>query len=70
MRGRRIRFHRRICTTLKVCLRRHFRSSSNTHRKQNDEHLGLNHERLTYYHNGLERRLTDVDGHVFKEILA
>ncbi|MCA9164179.1 MAG: DUF1501 domain-containing protein, partial [Planctomycetales bacterium] len=31
--------------------------------------VGLNHERLTYYHNGLERRLTDVHGHVVKEIL-
>ncbi|MCW5554151.1 MAG: DUF1501 domain-containing protein [Verrucomicrobiae bacterium] len=32
--------------------------------------LGLDHERLTYYHNGLERRLTDVHGHVVKEILS
>lgn len=32
--------------------------------------LGLNHERLTYYHSGLERRLTDVHGHVIQEILA
>lgn len=32
--------------------------------------LGLDHERLTYYHNGLDRRLTDVHGHVIKEILA
>ena len=32
--------------------------------------LGLNHERLTYYHNGLERRLTDVEGHVIREVLA
>ncbi len=32
--------------------------------------LGLNHERLTYYHNGFERRLTDVHGHVIKDILA
>src|SRR6056297_2781942 len=32
--------------------------------------LGLDHERLTYYHNGLERRLTDVEGHVIKEVLA
>ncbi len=32
--------------------------------------LGLNHERLTYYHNGLERRLTDVHGHVIRDILA
>jgi hypothetical protein len=31
--------------------------------------LGLNHERLTYYHNGIERRLTDVHGHVLSEIL-
>ncbi len=32
--------------------------------------LGLDHERLTFYHNGLDRRLTDVHGHVIKEILA
>ncbi|MGQ0637666.1 MAG: DUF1501 domain-containing protein [Planctomycetaceae bacterium] len=32
--------------------------------------LGLDHERLTYYHNGTERRLTDVHGHVIKEVLA
>ncbi|MFO0877234.1 MAG: DUF1501 domain-containing protein [Gemmataceae bacterium] len=32
--------------------------------------LGLEHERLSYYHNGIERRLTDVHGHVIKEILA
>ncbi|MBI1839369.1 MAG: DUF1501 domain-containing protein [Verrucomicrobia bacterium] len=32
--------------------------------------LGLDHERLTFYHNGLERRLTDVHGSVVKEILA
>ena len=32
--------------------------------------LGLDHERLTYYYNGLERRLTDVHGRVIREILA
>lgn len=32
--------------------------------------LGLDHERLTYYHNGLERRLTDVEGKVVEEILV
>jgi hypothetical protein len=32
--------------------------------------LGLDHERLTFYHNGFERRLTDVHGHVVKDILA
>ncbi|HEX9794503.1 MAG TPA: DUF1501 domain-containing protein [Planctomycetota bacterium] len=32
--------------------------------------LGLDHTKLTYYHNGLERRLTDVFGHVVGEILA
>jgi len=32
--------------------------------------LGLDHERLTYYQNGLERRLTDVHGNVIKAILA
>lgn len=32
--------------------------------------LGLDHERLTFYHNGLERRLTDVHGHVIQDALA
>ncbi|HYI97212.1 MAG TPA: DUF1501 domain-containing protein [Bryobacteraceae bacterium] len=32
--------------------------------------LGLDHTRLTWYHNGLRRRLTDVHGHVVKELLA
>lgn len=32
--------------------------------------LGLDHERVTFYHNGIERRLTDVHGHVLDEILA
>lgn len=32
--------------------------------------LGLDHERLTYYHNGAHRRLTDVHGRVIREILA
>ena len=32
--------------------------------------LGLDHERLTWYHNGMNRRLTDVHGHVIRELLA
>lgn len=32
--------------------------------------LGLDHEKLTFYHNGIQRRLTDVHGHVIEEILA
>ena len=32
--------------------------------------LGLDHERLTYYHNGIERRLTNVHGHVIRDVLA
>ena len=32
--------------------------------------LGVDHTQLTYPHNGLERRLTDVHGHVLKEILS
>ena len=31
--------------------------------------LGIDHEKLTYYHNGLERRLTDVHGRVIRDIL-
>lgn len=32
--------------------------------------LGLNHEKLTYYHNGIQRRLTDVHGQVIEAVLA
>ena len=32
--------------------------------------LGLDHKRLTYYHNGLRRRLTDVEGNVVEGVLA
>ena len=32
--------------------------------------LGFDHEQLTYYHNGLDRRLTDVHGHVIQDVLA
>jgi hypothetical protein len=32
--------------------------------------LGLDHERLTYEHNGVKRRLTDVHGRVIREVLA
>ena len=32
--------------------------------------LGLDHERLSYYHNGLERRLTNVHGHVINSVLS
>ncbi|MEW4528016.1 DUF1501 domain-containing protein [Maioricimonas sp. JC845] len=32
--------------------------------------LGMDHERLTFKHNGIERRLTNVEGHVIKEVLA
>jgi hypothetical protein len=32
--------------------------------------MGLDHERLTFYHNGLERRLTNVHGRVVDEVLA
>ena len=32
--------------------------------------LGLDHKRLSFYHNGIERRLTDVHGNVVQDILA
>ncbi len=32
--------------------------------------LGLDHTRLTFNHNGLERRLTDVHGHIIQQILT
>jgi hypothetical protein len=31
--------------------------------------LGLNHERLSFYHNGIERRLTDVHGNVIRDVI-
>gem|GEM_PF-3865880 len=38
--------------------------------REHDHLLGLDPEKLTYYHNGAARRLTDVPGHVLKRILA
>jgi hypothetical protein len=32
--------------------------------------LGLDHERLSFYHNGIERRLTDVHGRVIEAVVA
>jgi hypothetical protein len=32
--------------------------------------LGIDHTRLTFRHNGIDRRLTDVHGHVIEDILA
>ncbi len=32
--------------------------------------LGIDHTKLTYYHNGIERRLTDVHGHVIQPLLS
>ncbi|HWN94297.1 MAG TPA: DUF1501 domain-containing protein [Methylomirabilota bacterium] len=32
--------------------------------------LGLDHEKLTFYHNGINRRLTDVHGKVIHDILS
>jgi hypothetical protein len=32
--------------------------------------LGLDHEKLTYFHQGREERLTDVFGHVVRDIIA
>jgi hypothetical protein len=32
--------------------------------------LGIDHQKLTFRHNGIDRRLTDVHGHVISEIIA
>ena len=32
--------------------------------------FGLDHERLTFYHNGIQRRLTNVHGHVIHDVLG
>jgi hypothetical protein len=32
--------------------------------------MGIDHTRLTYRNNGIDRRLTDVHGHVIKDLLA
>ena len=34
------------------------------------ERLGIDHERLTYKHQGRDYRLTDVSGKVLREVLA
>ena len=31
---------------------------------------GKDHEKLTFYHNGIERRLTNIHGNVVNEIFA
>ena len=32
--------------------------------------LGMDHERLTYEHNGIQRRLTNVEGSVIREVMS
>jgi hypothetical protein len=32
--------------------------------------LGIDHTRLTFYHNGIQRRLTNVHGHVIEDVLS
>jgi hypothetical protein len=32
--------------------------------------LGIDHTKLTFHHNGIDRRLTDVHGHVIEELIA
>jgi hypothetical protein len=32
--------------------------------------LGIDHERLTFYHNGINRRLTDVHGEIVRDLLS
>lgn len=32
--------------------------------------LGIDHERLTFYHNGIQRRLTNVHGNIIKDLIA
>jgi len=32
--------------------------------------LGIDHEKLTYYHNGIQRRLTDVHGKVIRDLIV
>jgi len=32
--------------------------------------FGIDHQRLTFYHNGIQRRLTNVHGHVHKRLFA
>lgn len=32
--------------------------------------LGIDHQQLTYYHNGIERRLTNVHGEVLQDVLS
>jgi len=32
--------------------------------------LGINHKRLTLRHNSIDRRLTDVHGHVIEKLIG
>ena len=45
-------------------------SRSTTSTPQSIRLLGIDHKRLTFYHNGIQRRLTDVHGEVITKILA
>ena len=52
------------------------RSTARTRREVYDIHatvlhlLGIDHTKLTFRHNGIDRRLTDVHGHVIEELIA
>ena len=52
------------------------RSTANTRPQVYDIHatilhlLGIDHTQLTFRHNGIDRRLTDVHGHVIQELIA
>ena len=46
----------------------HRRSPASFHCETSVQELRL--RTLTFYHNGIERRLTDVHGHVIEELLA
>lgn len=32
--------------------------------------MGIDHERLTYYHNGIRRRLTNIGGNIMRDVLS
>ena len=36
----------------------------------NEFKIGIEHEKLSFYHNGIQRRLTNVAGHVVQGILS
>ena len=66
--GHQLRPERRV--GLQAARSRQRRPMSTTSTPRSCTCLGIDHNRLTFRHNGIDRRLTDVHGHVLTDLLA